>query len=103
MNSGHTEADIPRLNPARIEKMRERLAAAFDPLELEISDDSHRHAGHGGGAQGHGHFSVRIVSAAFAGMPPLRRHRAIYAALGTMMRDDIHALAIRAQTPDEAG
>ena len=103
MSGGHTEADIPRLNPGRIARMRELLAAEFAPTLLEIDDDSHRHAGHGGGAQGHGHFSVRIVSAAFAGMPPLRRHRAIYAALGTMMRDDIHALAIRAQTPDEAG
>lgn len=103
MSGGHTEADIPRLNPGRIARMRELLAAEFAPTLLEIDDDSHRHAGHGGGAQGHGHFSVRIVSAAFAGMPPLRRHRAIYAALGTMMRDDIHALAIRAQAPDEAG
>lgn len=103
MSGGHTEADIPRLNPGRIARMRELLAAEFAPTLLEIDDDSHRHAGHGGGAQGHGHFSVRIVSAAFAGMPPLRRHRAIYAALGAMMRDDIHALAIRAQAPDEAG
>ena len=95
----HTEADIPRLNPGRIARMRELLTAAFEPLELEIADDSHRHAGHGGGAQGHGHFSVRIVSAKFAGMAPLARHRAIYAALGQMMRDDIHALAIDARAP----
>ncbi len=98
----HTEADIPRLNPGRIEKMRALLTAAFDPVELDIRDDSHRHAGHGGGAQGHGHFSVRIVSAAFAGMLPLARHRAIYAALGTMMTDDIHALAIDAKAPAAA-
>lgn len=93
----HTEADIPRLNPGRIREMRERLTAAFNPVELDITDDSHRHAGHGGGAQGHGHFSVRIVSAEFAGMSPLARHRAIYAALGEMMTDDIHALAIEAK------
>lgn len=95
-----TEADIPRLNPGRIEKMRELLTAAFDPLELQINDDSHKHAGHGGGAHGHGHFSLRIVSTAFAGMLPLARHRAIYAALGTMMTDDIHALAIDARAPE---
>ena len=93
----YTEADIPRLNPIRIEKMRERLTAAFAPLELDIRDDSHKHAGHGGGAEGHGHFSVRIISAAFAGMAPLARHRAVYAALGEMMQDDIHALAIEAK------
>ena len=96
----HSEADIPRLNPGRIERMRGLLTAAFDPVELAISDDSHKHAGPGGGAQGHGHFSVRIVSAKFAGMPPLARHRAIYAALGNMMTDDIHALAIDARAPD---
>lgn len=96
----HTEADIPRLNPGRIERMRGILTAAFDPVELVINDDSHKHAGHGGGAQGHGHFSLRIVSQQFAGMLPLARHRAIYAALGDMMIDDIHALAIDARAPE---
>lgn len=97
--SGHTAADIARLNPARIERMRALLEAAFAPEALDIEDDSHRHAGHAGGAQGHGHFSVHIVSAAFAGMSPVARHRAVYAALGTMMQTDIHALAIRAEAP----
>ncbi|MFT3896331.1 MAG: BolA family protein [Thermomonas sp.] len=78
--------------------MRLLLEAAFAPELLEIVDDSHRHAGHSGGAQGHGHFSLHIVSAAFAGMSPLARHRAVYAALGDMMQTDIHALAIRAET-----
>jgi BolA protein len=95
--SGHTAADIPRLNPARIERMRALLEAAFAPTLLEIDDDSHKHAGHSGGAQGHGHFSVHIVSTAFAGMSPVARHRAVYAALGGMMQTDIHALAIRAE------
>lgn len=77
--------------------MRALLEAAFAPALLEIEDDSHKHAGHSGGAQGHGHFSVHIVSAAFAGLSPVARHRAIYAALGGMMQTDIHALAIRAE------
>ena len=101
--SSHTAADIPRLNPQRIERMRALLEVAFAPQLLEIGDDSHKHAGHSGGAQGHGHFSMRIVSVAFEGMSPVARHRAVYAALGDMMQTDIHALAIRAQTPDEAG
>lgn len=99
--SAHTEADIPRLNPARIERMRRLLEQAFQPVVLEISDDSHRHAGHAGGRQGHGHFSVRIASEVFAGMPPLARHRAVYAALGSMMVEDIHALSIQARAPAE--
>ena len=77
--------------------MRTLLEAAFSPDVLEIEDDSHRHAGHSGGAQGHGHFSVHIASAAFAGMSPVARHRAVYATLGDMMQTDIHALSIRAE------
>lgn len=93
---------IPAENPARVARMRELLGAAFAPDALEVVDDSHRHVGHAGARGGQGHFSVDIVSAAFAGMGPVARHRAIYAALGSMMQADIHALAIRARTPDEA-
>ena len=54
------------------------------------------------GPDGQGHFGVDIVSAAFAGKSPLARHRMVYAALGDLMQSDIHALAIRARTPEEA-
>jgi BolA protein len=89
-------------NALRIERMRALLAAAFAPELLEVIDDSHRHVGHAGARDGRGHFKVEIVSAAFAGKPPLGRHRAVYAALGEMMVNDIHALSIRARTPAEA-
>lgn len=102
MSGGWTEADIPRLNPERMERMRMLLTEALSPLSLAIADDSHKHAGHAGARSGQGHFSVDIVSAAFTGKLPLARHRLVYAALGEMMRTDIHALAIRARTPDEA-
>lgn len=102
-DQGWTEADIPRLNPARIERMRALLAEALHPERLEVIDDSHRHAGHAGARGGQGHFTIEIVSSAFAGLSPIARHRAVYAALGDMMTTDIHALAIRARTPDEAG
>ena len=92
----------PAANPERIERMRALLAAAFDPVALEVVDDSHRHVGHAGARDGRGHFTVEIVSNAFAGMAPLARHRAVYAALGTMMESDIHALAIRAHAVSEA-
>jgi BolA family transcriptional regulator, general stress-responsive regulator len=85
---------LPReQRPAAI---RAVLEAAFAPNALEVVDDSHRHAGHAGAADGRGHFRVRIVSAAFAGMAPLARHRAVYAALGGLMQTDIHALSIQA-------
>jgi BolA protein len=81
----------------RVEAIRTALAAAFEPVELEVVDESHLHAGHEGARDGRGHFRVRVVSAAFEGMPVLQRHRAVYAALGTLMETDIHALAIRAE------
>lgn len=90
------------MNAVRVEQIRAALQAAFDPQLLEVEDDSHRHAGHAGARDGRGHFNVHIVSAAFAGKAPLARHRAVYAALGGMMETDIHALSIKARSPDES-
>lgn len=81
--------------------IRERLAV-LEPLALEIQDDSALHAGHAGAASGGGHYRLTIVSDAFAGRNTVARHRLIYEALGEMMRKEIHALAIRALTGDEA-
>lgn len=88
-------------NSARVARMRALLEAAFAPEALEIADDSHRHVGHEGARDGRGHFTVELTSAAFAGLAPLARHRAVYAALGDMMQTDIHALAIQARAPGE--
>ena len=89
------------LNPARIARMRELLAAALAPVQLDIVDESHKHAGHAGARDGRGHFRVHIVAAAFAGQTPVKRHQRVYAALGDMMRTDIHALALETRAPDE--
>lgn len=83
----------------RVARIRQALEAAFAPDELDVRDDSHRHAGHAGAQDGRGHFHVRIVSGAFAGMAPLARHRAVYAAMGAMMDTDIHALGVDAKAP----
>ena len=91
---------VPAANPERIERMRRLLTDAFAPDELELVDDSHRHVGHAGARDGKGHFTVRIVSNVFAGMTPLAKHRAVYAALGDMMQSDIHALSIQATVPE---
>ena len=88
---------------SRVERIQAALQAAFAPLQLEVKDDSHRHAGHAGASDGRGHFKVLVVSDAFAGKAPLARHRAVYAALGEMMETDIHALSIKALTPQELG
>jgi len=86
----------------RLGRIRALLEAAFVPEALDVVDDSARHAGHAGARDGRGHFNVAIVSGAFAGLSPIARHRAVYAALGDMMTTDIHALSIRAETPTEA-
>lgn len=82
----------------RIAMIRARLEQAFAPDQLEIIDDSHRHAGHAGAKDGRGHFRVRIVSQRFAGTKTLERHRMIYAALGSLMQTDIHALSVDAHS-----
>ena len=92
------------MSPTRDERpaaIRAALEAALQPTRLELVDESHRHAGHAGARDGRGHFALRIDSAAFAGLAPLARHRRIYAALGTLMDTDIHALAIDARVPGE--
>ncbi|MCO5099187.1 MAG: BolA family transcriptional regulator [Rhodocyclaceae bacterium] len=83
-----------------ISAMQEKLAA-LDPQRLDIADDSARHAGHAGAREGGGHYRLTIVSARFAGCGTVQRHRLIYEALGPMMRREIHALSIKALTPDE--
>jgi len=79
-------------------QIRERLLAALAPVELDVADEGHKHAGHAN--EGKGHFHVRIVSPVFAGKAPLQRHRMIYAALEGLMDNGIHALSIDARPPD---
>ena len=89
------------MNAERVAVIRSRLQDAFQPDELEIVDDSHRHAGHAGARDGRGHFNVRIRSQHFSGKRTVERHRMIYAALGSLMQTDIHALGVIAQSPDD--
>jgi len=83
------------MSEAMVGEIRVRLVAAFSPSELEVVDEGHLHAGHAG--EGKGHFHVRIVSAAFTGVLPIRRHRMIYAVLDDLMNHGIHALSIDAK------
>ena len=88
---------------SRVAQIEQRLRAGLAPLRLEIVDESALHAGHAGAREsGGGHFAVTIVSAAFAGQSLLARHRLVYDALGEVLRREIHALSIRALSPDEA-
>ena len=75
--------------------------AALEPQGLELTDESGLHVGHVGARDGGGHFNLTIVSKRFAGLTPVQRHRKVYEALGPLLQREIHALAIRALTPDE--
>jgi BolA family transcriptional regulator, general stress-responsive regulator len=83
-----------------IELIRQKLAV-LTPEQLEIVDESARHAGHEGAKGGGGHYFLTIVSQKFSGKSPLVRHRLIYSALKGMMHKDIHALSVKAYTPEE--
>ena len=88
------------MSATTVSLLRERLAA-LQPLEIEIEDESHRHAGHAGARDGGGHYKLHIVAAAFAGKGTVARHRLVYDAAGDLMRGPVHALAIRALAPGE--
>ncbi len=82
-------------------KIRERLAA-LEPVDLELVDESALHAGHVGARPGgNTHWRLTIVSPRFAGQPTIARHRMVYQALGELMQNPIHALAINARAPEE--
>lgn len=83
-----------------IELMRQKLAV-LEPEEIVILDDSARHAGHEGAKSGGGHYRVTVVSVRFDGESPLARHRLVYSALNEMMNKNIHALSVKAYTPEE--
>ena len=85
----------------RTTAIRERLIAALIPEHIDVTDDSHKHAGHEGARDGRGHFTVEIEAETFEGKTQLERHRLVYAALGDLMQTDIHALAIKARAPGE--
>jgi BolA family transcriptional regulator, general stress-responsive regulator len=88
--------------------IREKLTTGLSPVRLDVEDDSGRHAGHhheggvDGRAGGESHFNVTVVSAAFEGLGRLQRHRAVKDLLRAELEGPVHALSIRALTPDEA-
>jgi BolA protein len=87
------------LAQSREQRLRDALVARFAPLELDIENESHLHAGHAGAAGGQSHYRVRIVSAAFRGLKPLARHRLVFEAVGELLKTDIHALALETLAP----
>ena len=93
--------DDQKTGPVATE-MLARLNSALSPARIELIDDSEQHRGHGGyNPAGESHFTLRIESGAFAGKSRVERQRLIYAALGDLMDERVHALSIRATAPGE--
>ena len=83
-------------------EMLTRLGSALSPTEIELIDDSEQHRGHGGyNPAGESHFTLTIESPAFAGKSRVERQRLVYAALGDLMDQRVHALSIKAKAPGE--
>ena len=93
--------NAPGTGPVAAEMLR-RLNSALSPTSIELVDDSEAHRGHGGyNPAGESHFSLRIESPVFAGKSRVERQRMVYAALGDLMRERVHALSIKAQAPGD--
>ena len=86
------------------QQLEQRLREAFDPLHLEIENESHKH----GGDQPRedkireSHFRVVLVSEAFDAKRPVQRHQMVYGVLGDLVgRGNIHALALHTYAPGQ--
>jgi len=95
-------SDLPT-GPVAAEITR-RLTESLAPSHLAVIDDSEKHRGHAGhDGSGESHFTVEIVAAAFAGQSRVARQRAVNGALADLLRERVHALAIKARAPGEPG
>ncbi len=84
------------------DNITKKLTEAFAPESLDVTDESHLHAGHAGHRPGgETHFRVYIVSKAFAGKGRIERHRMVNTLLAAELASSVHALALKAQAPDE--
>lgn len=84
-------------------ELERRLREALAPERLVVVDESDEHRGHAGHVPGLAtHFRVLVRSARLAGLSRVDRQRAVYAAVGDLMGNPVHALAIDAAAPDEA-
>jgi BolA protein len=84
------------------DRIRRKLTEALSPVELDVIDESMRHAGHAGARpEGETHFRVRIVAPTFDGMNRVARQRRVHEILADELRTRVHALSIDAKTPEE--
>lgn len=84
----------------RINKIKKYLEP-LEPVKIQVIDESANHIGHPGAQDGRGHYAMKIVSQHFNDKTAIERHKMVYQALGKLMQTDIHALKIKALTPNE--
>ncbi|MEO3427250.1 BolA family protein [Pelagibius sp. CAU 1746] len=82
--------------------IEQKLTEALAPQRLKVVDDSEKHKGHAGYREGgETHFSVEVVSAAFAGQSRVARQRRVYEILAEELAAGVHALQLKTLTPEE--
>ena len=82
--------------------VQEILVLTFQPIELVVEDESHKHAGHYSQAlRGGTHLKIFIKSEKFRGLTRIQRHQLIYEALSDAIKEGLHAISIVAKTPEE--
>ena len=87
---------------AVIDQIRKKLTEKFNPVQLEVEDESHLHAGHmGARPEGETHFKVMVVSSDFEGQSRVIRHKMVYDVLADELAGPVHALALKTKTPEE--
>lgn len=74
-----------------------KVAAAFQPVHLDVLNESHMHAG----PRTDSHFKIVAVSSAFEGLSKVKRHQLVYRLLGDELAGPVHALALHLYTPAE--
>lgn len=85
----------------RVQLIEKKIKDALNPISIEIKDDSAQHIGHAGAERGAGHYSVSVTAAQFENLSKVKRHQLVYAAIQDMIPDEIHAIQIKALTPQE--
>ena len=89
----------------RTDRLRAAVEQGFAPQQLEIEDESARHAGHAGvrdaGGGGETHYAMLVVSEAFRGRSRVQRSRMLHEALAQEFASGLHALSLTLRTPEE--
>jgi BolA protein len=80
------------------QQIEQLVRERFEPLHLEVDNESHMHNVPAGSES---HFRVVVVSEAFVGKALLQRHRAVNSALAAQLAGGVHALALHTMTPEE--